>query len=454
MIRNLGNTRNSKDDVNTINGNTYIDVARAYYNSTMYDDKKQATNKIYDDVLPVFNAIPKVVNIASALSVSGSIEPLGDDVEYVNNIVTNLAIEQEKAFMARELILGKSILIELQVNPEPPIDDDFSYNMSYYSADEYEVVSVGQDIYYAQIQGIQFVLNDTKDGYEEKEVRKIFIKDIDSGVATSYIEDDEGNRTNEVTYDGGKLPLVEIVTTYDMKQLFYAVDRHNEFEAFIRSILYLAGEPIIAGIGLDKIQRQAEADMSKDRMKRQKTLFTRTENAKLSLLEIQGSSASVMINKQKEIIQNIIKDYPEYSISEVLSGSNVSEETTRIRLTEILSRISELRRNMERGLNKLIGLVAFYDGKTSIKDEYITLGNMVDINIKDVLDTLKIALDCGLISKESAMNNIKKLYNGEDVLVEMEKIKKDREDSVALMQGIVQGGDSDGQGDVSATAEE
>ena len=106
-------------------------------------------------------------------------------------------------------------------------------------------------------------------------------------------------------------------------------------------------------------------------MKKQKTLFTKADNAKLQLLEISGSSATVMINKQRELVENIVKDYPEYSISEVLSGSNVSEETTRIRLTEILSRVSELRKNIERGLNKLFALVAFFDGK-EMQEKYIT----------------------------------------------------------------------------------
>lgn len=432
MINNWGITRNSKDESEQINGNSYIDVARAYYNSSMYEEEKQAMQNIYSDVLPVFNAVPKVVNIASALSISGDIEPSNDDEEWTKEVIKNLQLEEEKAFMAKELILGKSILIELQVGEtetSPLMDEDFEYNMSYYSADEYEIVSVGQDILYAKINGIRFELNEDGTEYVEKEVEKIYIKNNETGEAKSYVEDSDGNKTDEQIYPDGKLPLVEITTTYDMKQLFYSVDRHNEFESFIRSILYLAGEPIIAGIGLDKVQKQAKEDMSKDRMKKQKTLFTRSETAKLQLLEITGSSARVMIEKQQGIVENIIKDYPEYSISEVLSGSNVSEETTRIRLTEILSRISELRRNMERGINKLIGLVAFFDGK-EVEETYITLGNMVDSNIKEVIETVKLALECGIISKYSAMENIKELFAGDDVDAEMARIEKDNDDAL------------------------
>ena len=86
MIKNLGYTRKSKDEQNTINGNPYIDVARAYYNSTMYEDNLQAISNIFSDVLPVFNAIPKVVNIAGALAVGGDIEPSSDDTEWVANV--------------------------------------------------------------------------------------------------------------------------------------------------------------------------------------------------------------------------------------------------------------------------------------------------------------------------------------------------------------------------------
>lgn len=445
MIKNFGNTRNSEDDQSTVNGNDYIDVARAYYNSTMYDDGLQATEGIFDTVLPVFNAIPKVVNIASALSVGGDIESVHQDKEWVDNVVKNIMLEQEKSFIARELILGKSVLIEIQTEQENPVDVDFPYNLSYYSADEYDVISVGQDIYYAKIKGVQFVLNDEGDGYEEVDIEKIYIKNNETGEAKSYILDEDGNKQEEITYPDGKLPLVEITTTYDMKQLFFSIDRYNEYESFIRSILYLAGEPIIAGIGLDRIQKQAKEDMAKDRMKKQKTLFTRTETAKLQLLEINGSSAKVMIEKQHGIVENIIKDYPEYSISEVLSGSNVSEETTRIRLTEILSRVTELRRNLERGFNKVIGIIAFLDGKDE-EERYITLGDMVDVNMKDILDNAVTAYTNGLISRKSAMSQIKEMFINEDVETEFNEVIKEEEEKAKKAQEMAQaqGGEENG----------
>lgn len=441
MIKNFGNIRNSEDDQSTVNGNPYIDVARAYYNSTMYDDGLQATEGIFDTVLPVFNAIPKVVNIASALSVGGDIESVHQDKEWVDNVVKNIMLEQEKAFIARELILGKSVLIEIQTEQENPVDVDFPYNLSYYSSDEYELISVGQDIYQAKISGVKFVLNDDGTEYTEVEVEKVYIKNNETGEAKSYIVDENGDKQEEITYPDGKLPLVEITTTYDMKQLFFSIDRYNEYESFIRSILYLAGEPIIAGIGLDRIQKQAKEDMAKDRMKKQKTLFTRTETAKLQLLEINGSSARVMIEKQHGIVENIIKDYPEYSISEVLSGSNVSEETTRIRLTEILSRVTELRRNLERGFNKVIGVIAFLEGKDE-EERYITLGDMVDVNMKDILDNAVTAYTNGLISRKSAMAQIKEMFINEDYETEFNEVVKEEEEKARKAQA--QGGEENG----------
>lgn len=445
MIKNFGNIRNSEDDQSTINGNDYIDVARAYYNSTMYDDGLQATEGIFDNVLPVFNAIPKVVNIASALSVGGDIESVHPDKEWVDNVVKNIMLEQEKSFIARELILGKSVLIEIQTEQENPVDVDFPYNLSYYSADEYELISVGQDIYQAKIAGVKFVLNDEGTEYTEVEIEKVYIKNNETGEAKSYVIDENGDTQEEITYPDGKLPLVEITTTYDMKQLFFSIDRYNEYESFIRSILYLAGEPIIAGIGLDRIQKQAKEDMAKDRMKKQKTLFTRTETAKLQLLEINGSSARVMIEKQHGIVENIIKDYPEYSISEVLSGSNVSEETTRIRLTEILSRVTELRRNLERGFNKIIGVIAFLDGKDE-EERYITLGDMVDTNMKDILDNVVTAYTNGLISRKSAMAQIKEMFINEDYEEELAEVLREEEEKAKLEQeaSAEQGGDGNG----------
>ncbi len=427
MNNNFAITRQSKNETSVINSNPYIDIARAYYNSTMYADKKQVIPEIFEDTLPVFNAIPKVVNIASALAIGGDIEPCDKNDTFIKEIIRNLSLEQEKSFMAKELILGKSILIEIEntenIENNTNTSEDNKYRMAYYSADEYEIVSVGQDILYAKIKGVRFELNEEGTEYAEKEINKIFIRDKDKNTAKSYIEV-EGEKENEIDYEGGILPLVEINTTYDMTQLFYSVDRYNEFEALIRQLLYLAGEPVLAGIGLDKVQNKASEAMRTDRFKKQKMVFTKSETAKLALLEIQGSSARVMIDKQHAIIENIIKDYPEYSISEVLSGSNISEETTRIRMTEVLSRVSELRKNIELGINRLISIIAYLEGN-EMGDRYITLGNMVDVKLKDMLEVLVMALNNGLISRESAMFQIKTLFNGEDVEREQSLIDKE-----------------------------
>jgi len=424
---NLANKRNSSNEENVVNGQPYIDVAKAYYHSNMYSESLSVISDIFDETIPVFNAVPKVVNIASALAIGGSIEPSYDDSEYVENIIDKLALEQEKIFMARDLILGKSILVEIQSTENETSDsvetgyddDEFPYTMSYYPSDEYEIISEGNRILYAKIQGIKLVINEEEDGYDEVSVDKIYIRKED-GSAVSYVLEDDV-KTDELTYEGGVLPLVEISTTYDMKQLFYSIDRHNELESFIRNILYLAGEPILAGLGLDKITTQTADNINNDRYKKLKALFSKNDTAKIQMLEIQGSSATIMIQKQKAIVEAIVKDYPEYSISEVLSGSNVSEETTRIRLTEILSRVSEVSRNMETGVNNIISIISFLDGKEMDK-KFVKFGSMLNTNIEDTLNMVVIALNNNLISRKSAMYQIRDMFIGEDVDLEMEAI--------------------------------
>ncbi len=424
---NVANIRISKDEESSVNGVPYIDVARSYYNSNMYADEQNVIDGLSDDIIPVFNAVPKVVNIATSLAVGGEIEPSYEDSEWVSNVIDKLALEQEKIFMTRDLILGKSILVEVQsreFSSEDEVEDaynqdDFPYELAYYPSSDYELVSEGQRILWAKIKGIKLRLNEEGTEYEEVEVDKIFIRK-DDGTAESYVLEGE-EKSEEIVYDDGILPLVEITTTYDMKQLFYSVDRHNELEHYIRNILYLAGEPILAGIGLDRISTQTADTINADKYRKLKAMFTKSEQAKIQMIEIQGTSARIMIEKQRELVGSIIKDYPEYSISDVLAGSNVSEETTRIRLTEILSRVSEVRRNMEIGINKIIGLVAFLDGK-EIQKRYIAFGNPNDSSLKETLDTIIIALQNNLISRRSAMYQIKNLFIGEDLEAEIAEI--------------------------------
>lgn len=453
MSYNLANVRNSANEENVVNGKPYIDVAKAYYHSNMYTDDLAVIPNIFDEAIPVFNAVPKVVNIASALAIGGNIEPSYEDSEYVDNIVDKLALNQEKIFMTRDLILGKSILVEIQSlenrsedEAETGYDDnEFPYTISYYPSNEYELISEGNRILYAKIEGIKLALNEEEDGYDEVKVEKIYIRKED-GSAISYVME-SGEKSDEVEYEGGVLPLVEISTTYDMKQLFYSVDRHNELESFIRNILYLAGEPILAGLGLDKITTQTADTINNDRYKKLKALFSKNELARIQMLEIQGSSAKIMIEKQKAIVEAIIKDYPEYSISEVLAGSNVSEETTRIRLTEILSRVSEVSKNMETGINQIISIISFLDGKEMDK-KFIKFGSMLNSNVKDILDMVVTALENGLISRKSAMYQIKDLFIGEDVDLEIAAI-----DSADNKGGIINDS-KDKQGEIVGGTDE
>lgn len=427
---NNAEVRFSRDDENEINGKPYIEVSRSYYYSTQYSDNNFVVNNLFPETIPVFNAVPKVVNIATALAVGSPIEPSYSETEFVENIIDKMSLEQEKIFLTRDLILGKSILVEVQTinsntaetdKASDGTNDDFPYILSYYPSDEYEVISRGNEILYAEINGVQLTLPEDGGKPEKEDVKKIYIKKQD-GTAMSYVEVGD-ERRDETIYEGGVLPLVEITTTYDMKQLFYSVDRHNELECFIRNIFYLAGDPIIVGSGIDRISGRTAGEVGQDKYKKLTVLYNKDPQSSMKLLEIQGSSARVMLEKQRALVNAIIKDYPEYSISDVLAGSNVSEETTRIRLTEILSRVQEVRRNVEIGLNKIIGIVAYLEGKERVKN-YVTFGNMTDANLQAILNMVVLALENNLISRKSAMYQIRNLFMGEDVEVEMKQIEE------------------------------
>lgn len=429
-----------KNTDSTVNGKPYLEVSEAYYNSSMYEgvgtDRNNVIDDLFADVQPVFNAVPKVVNIASALAVGGEIVSTQEDGGFIDTIIHKTRLNKEKTFMARDLILGKSILVEVQNVSEDEefdsafVDPEFPYAISYYGPKDYEIMKSGNEILYAKIKGVRLEINDAGDKYVEKKIERHYIRD-ENGEARSWTVSG-GEIDNEITYEGGVLPLVEITTTYDMKQLFYSIDRHNELEAFIRNILYLAGEPVLVGTGLDRLNKTNSEKMKDDKYKKQKALFTKNTDADLKLIEITGSSASVMISKQKALIESIVKDYPEYSISEVLSGSNVSEETTRIRLTEILSRVNEVRTNMELGLNQIIAIISLMEGKEMVRS-YISLGSLTDQSMLVTLDVIARARELNFISRKSSMLMIKKLYPGEDVEVEMNAIDGEADETEEII---------------------
>lgn len=423
----------TSDNADEVNGNPYIEVTTSYYNSSMYEEGFTAISNLNVSLFPVFNCIPKVVNISSALSTNGNIEPISGNtrtMEIMRDVIYSLGLEQEKLFIARDLILGKSVLLELQMRDM--VEDEelaltigtdlFPYAMSYYSADQYEIIRVGDNIYQCSITGTKLMFDEENNEYSEKEVIKTYIRKPD-GTVISY-EEMDGEILNEIEYNGGIMPLVEITTTYDMKQLFFSIDRYNELDTYISKIFYLCGEPILTGTGVSKLSDSDINEYTEDRYNTMKTLFAKSPDATLKYIELQGTATSSMISKQEQIKKNIIQDFPEYAISEVLSGGNVSAETTRIRLTEVLSRIQNLRENIEIGLNAFMNIVVFYMGGVQ-QIKYISLGDMMQLDIETVSKVVERAMKLGLISKESAMFTIRDLYIGNNVSSELERLESE-----------------------------
>ena len=54
------------------------------------------------------------------------------------------------------------------------------------------------------------------------------------------------------------------------------------------------------------------------------------------------------------------------------------------------------------------------------------MGEILTDDVKTLMPSLQTALTSGILSKESAMSNIKKLFIGEDVLEEINRIEKDK----------------------------
>lgn len=406
--------RDSEATNETINGNEYYEVAKAYYTSRMYEDSMYVLEDVSDIAkVPIFNPVEKIVNISSSLTTMGKLEPIVDNADEIKLRLTQLGLDTVKFSMTRDLILGKSVMAELQatLNTESP------YVLSYYTKDNYEVKSIGNTIYQCVLNGQTLVYDKETNEYSVSDVERKYIRQ-ENGTAVLTITIGE-----EVTTETFPImPLVELVTPYDLKQLFYCIDRYNQLDSFIANIFSFAGEPKLTATGVSQLSEVDIQNIQNDRYKKLQTFFTKNENAKIAFIETSGKACSSILEKQNEIKENVIKLFPEYAISNSLDGGNVGFETTKIRLTEVLSRIESLRETYEQGINDILGI---YDILTSSdrKLRYVKLTDMMDIDIKNTVDSVNVALQNGIISKQSAMNSIKDLFIGKDVLLEIERIK-------------------------------
>lgn len=401
-----------------IRDNSYYKVVSAYYTSTMYEDDLSATELEIEEVDSVFNPVPKVINIAIDLSVGCQEKFIDDKDKYFEKVLKFNKFNKNKIEMMRELIKGKRMLVEVEKK-----EDEEYPRINFYNSDSYELTKDRDEILVAKIETKAFVLNADGTDYEEKEIKKIYIRDQNGNVEVFYEGDDIEGLEDTVLGDG-IMPLTEMETGYDLKQLLNHTDKHNQIAKYIDKIFYLAGEPILFGRNLKKISQDVADEMSEDRFKKLKTLFTHAE-AEVKFLEITGNSVAQMLNKQKALEENIINDYPEYSMSKVIAGSNVSTDTTRIRLSEIFSRINDLRVSFQNSLNEVMNICYGMEGQEN--EGSVELGSPLGTDLMGLMEKIKIAMELGLISKESAMHLIAELFKDEDVAKEMARLESEIE---------------------------
>lgn len=409
--------RDSEESKETINGNDYYEVCKAYYTSSMYDDNLSVLSDVQGvNKVPVFNPVEKIINISATLATMGKIEPIIDRVDDIKASLLSLGIDSIKFSMMRDVMLGKYIMTEIQEtdNLEQP------YAIAYYTADKYEVKSIGNTIYQCILNGQTLIYNAETNEYGVEDVERKYIRqDNGSAVLTVTI----GETVD--TYNYAVMPLVELITPYDLKQLFYCIDRYNQLDSFIANIFEFAGEPKLVATGVAKLSDMDIKSFQEDRFKKLQTFFTSNPEATIAFIETSGKACGAILEKQEEIKDNVVKLFPEYSISNSLDGGNVGFETTKIRLTEVLSRVESLRETLEQAINEILGILDILNGKEK-EIRYVRMTDMTDINVLDTTNAVKVALESGIISKQSAMDAIKELFIGNDVMLEIERLKSEQ----------------------------
>lgn len=410
-----------------INGNSYYEVVDLYYKSEMYKEGKSITEDMYGggDIVPAFNPIPKVINISVDLAVGGELKYIEDSGDSTKDFLEKNNFNEFKVDIMRELIKGKTALLELEKEEE--VEEPYT-KITLHTADTYEIIKDNEEVLEVTINYDEWVYNADEEKYEQKSVEKKYIK-LENGNIEQRINTDDGEEREILDID--VIPVVELVTGYDLRQLLYSTDAHNQIGYFINKVFYLAGEPILFGRNIKNVSKQIQQEVVADRYSKLKMFFSHAEG-ELEFLEISGSSLDKMLEKQKNIETNIIHDYPEYSMSDVVSGSNVSTDTTRIRLSEILSRVNDLRTTYEDGLNFMAMINAKFNGTENYGR--VELPPVLGNDLTGLMEKIQIARELGIISKYSSMALISELFAEEDVEKEIARIKQEESEQTEQTQ--------------------
>lgn len=348
----------------------------------------------------LFNPIPKVINTLSILALRSLVLESTEDkgaVEYLNSMFKANDYNSVLYDILYWLFVSKKAVVEVVQTG----DTEDNIELVVHDSRAVDIKMDGKKVIYAKISGYIDVFNkETKVFSVENVVKEYFdVEDYQKVVTT----DAKGDKT-DVDLPGGIIPIAVMqLTDFNIDHLVDLTDEHNQEFFWLKKVFALHGNSPLVAEGV-------EGEIVKDNNSANIDDYTGVNfyqlgNGTLKYIEMTGNVAA-LIMKQLEAFEKAIKtDFPEYALADLVNGSAIAEETSKIQLIEVISRVNRVRQSVDTGLQTIYKIIAALRGLTTpnIKNNF---GSVLPTSINELMVVLKTLRELCVLSKETAIEKV------------------------------------------------
>lgn len=318
-------------------------AVRFYYEKSeeIYDETYIEEFNLDEKIKPVHNPVKPAVGTLCSLTLQQVIEH-NAGTGAVDDLWKSSGIQKIKYQVLIDLILYKFAVLMVNdagliVRVDPSTVE--------YEKDAEKVISVS-------ITGNR---SEIVDGVRQvKQVRRKFYQEADK----CFIVDNDGK---PLPILDGIMPVTILETGYDLEHLLDLADDINEKRAWLRNIYKMHGNPLLNLQQGGKIKNDQPIEPNDG------VNIFQSEGA-MSFIEMQGHIAKQISEDINTLKEDEAVEYPESALSRVLTGSNISENTSKIRFADLESKVNRLRSDFAAGLVEVTNKALLKGAKGSVQD--------------------------------------------------------------------------------------
>ena len=374
--------------------NKHIDRAWRFYEHRVYTPEYIAEHGLFDQIQEVYNPVPKIVFIMTALTLQQTILPeAAGDVTAIEQFWQFNRFQSLKYELLIWLILAKSVVVELIKT------DDNAVGIVLHDPRNVELkYDARSQLVYAKITGQTEIWDERQRVFRQIRVTKEYYNVQGYRVVKETI--DKQSYERPLAFDF--IPVVEFTTDYNLWPLFDKIDAYNELTAFLKAIFYIHGDPIIYDTLTGRqLTSEAKDQLRSSRGKALKILHLGPDGM-IGYLEMQGNIAKLMLEEKNTIHEHVINDYPEYVLAQLLSKGDPSGEALKVKAIEIESKVKSLRNDLEEELILMNNMALQMMGLGPIEHR-IKFGGILPTDLSELSEIIAKLRGLSMITRRTGM---------------------------------------------------